>query len=519
MTTQDSIKGKAIIALQEWCQFLRSKTFRIAGVGVPIVFAAALWFMVFYMPARTTEDVNRWEYFHSELKRYNDFVSDKYAYESSDNRFVYYVDDSSSIQLGETIRHEILRRDIASFLEFVRSNSQSVWKSWFSSGTELDSVNVQFLRTHTSRFDADQFIELYSIKHAPHRSYQLATSDSAFSWFVDGWNQNFRKIGRQIPSMSFEKLVEIIDPDGEWLKSGTIGGYFRISNSDLHQNRLGFFLFNGSSDHSLAMETRTWYEKLANNVLDQQYQNSAENSSDAEGLFQDLSVVLARAPELNINLQPHETRELSSRVYLVVFLLAVLGGGCLLYFDRNLRKRKESNPTRSALIVNGRVYGMTLKVVTIAIIWFVLLFFPLFGLVGSNPRLGEGALGLFFHPRFLIHWWFFFILGVMTIGYCSQIMSVTRTGTTTFAFLVFFFVIAVNAITLPSLDVPVWYSYIPIMGLLIAVGQTSGLPGLPLYLTIVLASVVYFFLIRAFFVFAEKRGRAKGWINLSYEET
>lgn len=514
-------KNRLAFALRDWRDFLRSKTFRIGGIGIPIVAAAVLWFMVFYIPARTADDVDRWGYFQSELKRYQDDVTGKYAFEISDDRFVYFVDDSSGLGLAETIRHEVLKRDVARFIEFINANPRSEWSSWFSAGTELDLVHVRFLRTDASRFSAEKFIEYYSIEPGHDRSYELTTTDEDFSWFVDGWNRNIKKIVRQIPTMSFARHVEIIDPNEEWLQSGAIDGYFYFTEKGLSQIRQGNFLINSSVDYTFALETQTWYQILASDVLQEQYRNSSASLVMEDSESSNISIVLETASNTNIDYQPLETQELSRIVYSFAFVLAVLGGWCLLFFDRNLKRGTDSVPTHSRAVVDGRVYGMTLKAVTVAAIWFVLLFFPCFGLVGSNPDLGEGALGLFFHPLYLLHWWFFVILGTITWGYVSHFSSIGRQFEKVFPLFVCLFIMILNVLMYsnsPSEHL-LWACFLPLFGCFIATGQMIESLNPTIYLSILVVTIVYVFLVRWYFLFAEARGRAKGDLIFTYENT
>ena len=479
-----------------------------------------LWLIVLYIPARTADDVNRWEYFRSELNRYQDDLTGKYAFELSDDRFVYYVDDSSGLGLAEAVRLEVLKRDIARFLEFINANPRREWSSWFSYGTELDSVHVQFLRTDASRFSAEEFIEYYSIKPGNDRSYELITFDEHFSWFVDGWNQNLNEIVRQIPTMSFAKYVEIIDPNEEWLQSGTISGYFRFSENGVSQFGQGNFLMYKSADYTLARETQKWYNSLSNDLVREHYRdNWYFRVSVSEELADGLSIVLGAEPKMKVDYRPHETVELSRIVYSFAFVLAVLGGWCLLFFDRNLKRGTDSVPTHSRSVADGRVFGMTLKAVTVAAIWFVLLFFPCFGLVGSNPDLGEGALGLFFHPLHLLHWWLFFILGTITWGYISHYTSISRRLVALFPFFVGLFTMS-TTITMRLLSEEfTWVCFLPFFGPHAAAGQMIESLNPVLYLSIVFVSIVYLFGVRALFQFAETRGRAKGDVTFTYAYT
>lgn len=519
-TVSSQAPNRLAFALRDWEEFLRSKTFRIGGIGVPIVTAMVLWFMVFYIPARTADDVNRWEYFQSELNRYQDEVTGKYAFELSEDRFVYYVDDSSGLGLAEAIRHEVLKRDIARFIEFINANPRPKWQSWFSTGTELDSVHVQLLRTHASSFEAEQFIDYYSINQGSSRSYELTTTDENFSWFVDGWNQNFEKILRQIPTMSFARHVEIIDPNEEWQQSGTISGYFHFSENGVSEFGQGNFLMYEPADYALASQTQIWYKNLSSDVVREHYRNNWYfRVSVSEALADGLSIVLGAEPETKVDYRPHETVELSRIVYSFVFILALLGGWCLLFFDRNLKRGTDSVPTHSRSVIDGRVYGMTLKLITVAVIWFVLLFFPCFGLVGSNPDLGEGALGLFFHPLYLLNWWLFFIIGTVTWGYISHYTSITRWLVALFPFFVGLFTMSTSSTLKLLSEEHIWVCFLPFFGPHAAAGQMIESLNPLLYLSIVFVSIVYLFGVRALFQFAEARGRAKGDVIFTYSNT
>ena len=511
----EHIRKSATLAFHQWRGFLRSKTFRIGGVGVPLVIASLSWFIILYLPSTTADSTNRWNYFQSELKRYTDDVKGEYAFEQSDNRFVYYVIDGSGLNLAEAIRHEILKRDIANLITFIDEKPRTVWKSWFS-GTQSDSTHQYLLMEDASRFSTTEFIERYSIEHYAHRSYLLKSNEKAYSWFVDGWNQHHKKIARQIPEMSFAKYVEIFEPNEEWHESGVFKGYLRMHEMSVdHFGQVALYI-NDPAFYSVSTEMRDWYQSLAHDVVREQFQNSSLSENVAELPKPDLSFVIGVTPHSTKTLRTSKTQELVRRVYGYIFLLAVGGGLCLLYFDRNLMQIEKSNQTYSLSGVDGRVFGMTFKVISFVAVWFVLLISPGIGLVGSHPDLGEGALGLFFHPLFILHWWAFLVVGLIGFGYVFHVLSVTRGLATTFVLFVVFFIMAIEPILFSSLENNVGICFLPILGPSVAVGLTHGLIGSPMYLSILMVSLVNLFLIRQFCVFAEKRARKLGNVKFDY---
>lgn len=512
-----SIRVRTALALSEWRSFLRSRIFVVGGVTIPIVITVLLWFIILYLPETTADGTNRWDFLHSELKRYNDDVQGKYAFELSDDRFVYYVDDESGWNLAEAIRREILRRDIANFIEFINSNPRSGWKSWFS-GTENDRTHRESLRTDSSRLSTNEFIEQYSIEHDSHRSYLLETRDKRYSWFVDGWNQYHKEIARQIPTLSFAKYVEVIDPNEEWHDSGVFKGYIHVNDMNLESTGRGsFFIYD--PDTPAATKMRIWYQSLANVVLRERFQSSSIEENFEELSQSEFSLIIGLTTQATVKLRSSETRTLVKRVYSLVLFFAVIGGWCLLYFDRKLIKSEKLSPTYSSSVIDGRVFGVTLKVITFVAVWYILLVFPCFGLVGSNPSLGEGALGVFFHPLFILHWLLFLTFGVIGFGYVSHVASVSREVVTAITFFVILFITTYQMNFLATFENNVGICFLPIFGPFATVGLTSGLPELPMYMSIFLVTLVNLILLRLCCVFGEKRAKKIGKIKYEYAHT
>lgn len=195
---------------------------------------------------------------------------------------------------------------------------------------------------------------------------------------------------------------------------------------------------------------------------------------------------------------------------------ALIGGLCLLIFDRNLVKSENANQSITSNLIDGRVLGMTLKVGTVLGIWFVLLISSGFALVGANPSLGAGALGLFFHPLFVLHAWFFLLVGLVGFGYVFHLFSLIREFVQVFPLTVLL-CFMVMELMFVSRDFVVGMCFLPFFGPYAAVGLTSKLPEFPMYLSILLVSLLNVSLLRILCGFAEAKSQEKGEHKYAYQ--
>ena len=511
----NQIKDVAIFAVHDWRNFLRTRFFRIGGIAVPLVIAVLSWFIILYFPSSTADGTNKWEYFQSELQRYSDELKGTYAFELADDRFVFYVEDTSNLDFAEAIRQEILRRDIAVFIQFINEDPKALWSSWFS-GTDLDLTHHSLLLTDSASLTAKEFIEKYALKHDSQRSYLLATTKDTFSWFVDGWNQHYQEIAEKIPAISFAKHVEIFDANDMWQATGVFKGYFKLyESSDEPFGQTDFFI-NDPEFYLDSKETRDWYRDVANAAIHEQFQSFLIGESFDEFSPPDMSIVTGLTTHATVKIRSSETKELRKQVYLFVFMSALIGGLCLLFFDRNLVKSENAIQSITSNLIDSRVLGMTLKVGTVLGIWFVLLISSGFALIGSNPSLGAGALGLFFHPLFVLHSWLFLLVGLVGFGYVFHLFSLIKGFVQVFPLTVLLCIMA-KEMTFLSSGFVVGLCFLPFIGPYAAVGLTSELPEFPMYLSILLVSLLNLSLLRILCGFAERKSQERGELKYAYQ--
>ena len=498
---QNSINSNIMLALREWRFFLRSKAFLIAGVAVPVVLAISLVLAVVSLPKQTTDSINRWQYFQSELKRFGYEVNGTHTFERSDHRKLFYVVDDTDLKIGASIQQEILKRDLASLIDFLKNTRYNEW-TWFDEPKKTGYSSPSQLQSAISRddFTAEELISMYALEHDSTFTSRLSTSDSNHSWFVDGWNDHIGDIAESIPWMSFARFVQVNVQREEWTRSRWVTGYFELPAEFLDSFQAHFFVASpprhGFEELPHVDSTRTlrdWYlDLIATMLLDSNSQ--AEGTSQKRVYRNQFDISQERANSLsNFDELRSNTQYQSKLFYTLIIFLAFVWVWCLLFFDPNLKPRTEVDATESlSSVADGRVLGMTISLVTVALTWFVLLIVPGSLFIGMNPSLGIGALVEFFHPLFLVHCLIVLLLGLLSWGYVLHTVSLFHRIWAATLFLLLFLVVAISVEQTFRLfgEVGV-YPYLPLTGPIAMIKLTFGEPNLVAYSVALLLAILY----------------------------
>ena len=217
-------------------------------------------------------------------------------------------------------------------------------------------------------------------------------------------------------------------------------------------------------------------------------------------------------PLEDIERQYERTQWLSTFTFSSFYLLCI---GCvwgLLYFDPKLKLKEDAALYgASHRIMDGRVIGTMLKIFSVLGVWFVLLFLPIWLLLGTVPAFGAGALTQFFNPLDRIHYLIFFIIGLMTHCYIFHILSLLRRfwqSITLMLFSVNFSILSIPPQYMSSSSPYDSLCFMPFIGLPIMVKKTLGYPDPLSYMFIVLIAIGFLFGCRLF-IKSEERFRLK----------
>ena len=522
----DSIKTNVSLALREWRHFLSSKTFLIGGVAVPLVLAISLVLVVVLLPKQTADGINRWQYFQSELKRFGYEVNGTYDFERSDPPKLFYVVDNTDSKIGRAIQHEILKRDLTSLIVFLRNTPFDEWL-WFKEPKKAGESGPSQFQSAISRndFTAEELITMYALEHDSTFTSRLLTSDSDHSWFVDGWNDNIDDIAPSIPRMSFVRFVQVNVQHDEWTRSQWITGYFELPAEILDTFQAHLFVGVPSRHDSeelpyvdFTRSLRDWYLDLIATVL-YDFNSQAEGSSRHTSYRNQIDMTQDRAKAVSNFDELRKITQYQSRLfYTTIFFLAFVCVWSLLYFDPNLKPKKEVDATESmSYVVDGRVLGATISVITTVLTWLVLLLVPGSLLIGMSPSLGIGALVEFFHPLFLVHWLIVLLLGLLSWGYVLHMTSLVHRFWVSTLFLLLFLVLAISVEQSVRLFGEVGlYPYLPLTGPIAMIKLTFGEPNLVAYFVMMMLAILYAIGMKLCCAWVERRSLLTGELKHHY---
>ena len=499
------LKATLSISRCELLLFIRSRPFHFIGVVFPVCVSAALWIFIVTNGSTTSAGIDRWKYFQSELSRFADDVRGTYDFEKSDDRMLFYVVDHTNLNIDHAMQQEILRRDIARLINFLKTTPFEEWPWFENPDNGLSSSPKQLWAAVTSdNLTANELISTYSLGHDSTFSSRLATTDENHSWFVRGWNDNIEAISQAIPSMSFTRVVQVINTSTEWTKSAWVPAYIEIPSDFLVTRRANCFV--ADSWHSFIWaypntERRKplqhWFEALLD-TAEIDSSSVADHNNDDRSPRKTVAIRLELSGEDSlddISNRHQRTQWLSSFMYTSIYLLSVVSVWSLLYFDPNLKPNTQQPRFEpSSQVMDGRVFGTMLKILLVCGIWFVLLFLPGWLLLGSEPAFGVGALAKFFHPLVLLNYVIFFVLGLFTNCYIFQILSLLRHPLQSFNVILItlnFVLIAANMSNPPFQSRGLVFSFMPLIGPGTMVKHTFGYPDTSTYVVIVLVAVLF----------------------------
>ncbi|MYC26090.1 MAG: hypothetical protein F4X56_09260 [Gammaproteobacteria bacterium] len=509
------------IVRQEWVTFLRSRQFLVFGLLSPLALAAILWIFIFSNGGVTSDGIDRWKYFQSEVKRFGEDVNGTYAFEKSDDRILFYVVDQANLDIEFTLREELLRRDLTRMIDYLKQTPLEEWKWFQGSDDRMSSAEQLWTEISYGTVTAETLISTYELQHDPTFSSRLTTTNEERSWFVDGWNENVEDIARSIPTMSFSRVVHVFTANEAWVKSVWVPAFIEIPENFLETHQANCFLAQGwftfVRDYplkELRKPLQSWFEDLISSQLDDYHE-----STDLSNVDQLPRVKPAVHLELQSNdsldgvkRQYERTESLSTFIFSFIYLLCI---GCvwgLLYFDPNLKLNEDATVNEPLYtIMDGRVLGTMLKIFSVLGIWFVLLFLPIWFLLGTVPAFGAGALTKFFNPLDRIHYLIFFIIGLMTHCYVFHILSLLRQflrSITLILIAVNFTLMSTTSMFASSSSAYDFLCFMPLMGISIMVTKTFAYPEPLSYIFIVLIAIGFLFGCR-FFVKSEERFQSK----------
>lgn len=351
----------------------------------------------------------------------------------------YYVVDHSD-GLGLEIRNEVLRTDVANFLN-VLSEREPVPED------EEILADVHEATQTTALPDlVNSFMEF--LEH-PQPDLTTITRDTLAERFSIWWENNKDLIVELAPDVSFARYEEILTPNLteqeliSKLKREQILGYFIIPEGFINSNENAKFV----TENILKQDLSNWYENFATRVIqNKKFAESDISRATALWLLQRASFQTSKAVEpsrdsngsspSDVGDSTKEVTvwetvgEFAPAVYQYILWFLVFIGATVLMTNTVEEKSTKLvevllSDLDSVQLMDGKLVGSALTLLTVVGLWIFLISLPI--ILGSNvavsffPQVGEflqsGALSSIFNPLFVINFVIFFVLGFAFYGY------------------------------------------------------------------------------------------------------
>ena len=354
----------------------------------------------------------------------------------------YYVVDHSD-GLGLEIRNEILRTDVANFLN-VLSKREPV-----ADDEEILIDTHEATQTTALPDLVNSFMEF--LEH-PQPDLTTITRDTLAKRFRVWWENNKSRIVELAPNVSFARYREILTPNLteqeliSKLKREQILGYFIIPEGFVNSNENAKFV----TENILKQDLSNWYENFATRVIqNKKFAESDISRATALWLLQRASFQTSKAVEpprdsvgrtssspvaagdATKEVTVWETvGEFAPAVYQYILWFLVFIGATILMTNTVEEKSTKLvevllSDLDSVQLMDGKLVGSALTLLTVVGLWIFLISLPivLAASIGVTflPQVAEfiqsGALSSMFNPLFVVNFVIFFVLGFAFYGY------------------------------------------------------------------------------------------------------
>ena len=351
----------------------------------------------------------------------------------------YYVVDHSD-GLGLEIRNEVLRTDVANFLN-VLSEREPVPED------EEILADVHEATQTTALSDlVNSFMEF--LEH-PQPDLTTITRDTLAERFSIWWEDNKDLIVELAPDVSFARYEEILTPNLteqeliSKLKREQILGYFIIPEGFINSNENAKFV----TENILKQDLSNWYENFATRVIqNKKFAESDISRATALWLLQRASFQTSKAVEpsrdsngsspSDVGDSTKEVTvwetvgEFAPAVYQYILWFLVFIGATVLMTNTVEEKSTKLvevllSDLDSVQLMDGKLVGSALTLLTVVGLWIFLISLPivLAASIGVTflPQVAEfiqsGALSSMYNPLFIVNFVIFFVLGFAFYGY------------------------------------------------------------------------------------------------------
>ncbi|MXW06874.1 MAG: hypothetical protein F4Z87_01885 [Gammaproteobacteria bacterium] len=528
----------APIAIREWRTSVLTKVFVGLGMGYPLLLSLTLWVgVLFLLLVDLIGSVSDAPELEREIEKF-------LGANTPSRHTTYYVVDKSNTQFGDLIREEIFRRDIASAVEFISSKDytefaavrpliDSFWSSDIRTSIESLKEKIQAEEDTVDTRKVLVSILIDTMKSLMRGDSERDVDRDALD-FAYWWRANRHYLSRSLPEFSNHFFVELTKEDwsldelNDLLASKRLDGYFILPNGFPQTNSSIQFV---SSEIMVPEERRSaflltnWYESIATEILTNQVTGltvtekinralpvievgRVTNEYDRDGSY----VIKAG---FQADVYPRYLNVWIRAIWTSLFWVAMFY--CVYAMSFNLTEEKQNRVSEVLLsnmsplnLMDGKVLGNVLVILTVFGSWTVILGAPLIWMIALAPELGAHALRELFNPLYVLNWFVSLLLGLTLLGYIATALGSLYATDRVLGLVITLLMLLLGISFLTSVNpdsvIGSIVKFIPLFTPFALVSQTTFLPTLPVYLCLLVLVITFLWTIRFLLVPVFARG-------------
>ena len=544
--SRQSTNNVATIAGREWRTSVFTKVFAIVGLAYPLLISAILWLGVLGLLL-----VKLFGGF-GEIPQTMKLIEQILGANQGSVPSKYYVIDNSESKFGDTVRSEILKRDVSLVMDFLRGKTIEDYVQQLPSmnpyataevAEELVSLQDKFQeQEHTfdsnsavvstlvdAINDLQQLVDAVNVNVDDLALRSLWYSGDKFTREIEyvamWWVENSELLAQVVPNVSSRYFKELSNRDlslaelNALVVANVIEGYFILPTAFPDERAQIHFVTEELTDSKAQRTTlllKIWYEEVVQQVLASESSESLDSvtidslvpifaktvhvsdKTDADGLVENNSLETMQRPRY-LNLWVRS-------IWMTTFLITMFYSVYAMSFNTTEEKQNRiaevllSNVS-SFNLLDGKVWGNTLIILTVCLSWFVILGLPLMWMIYLAPELGSDALRELFNPIYILNWFLFLIIGLIMFGYIltalGTLFSTERVMSLVVVVLAVFFGIGLLATIDPHTTIAAVAKFIPLITPFAMVSLTTSLPSLPIYLTVLVIVIAFLWIVRS----------------------
>lgn len=516
------------IAIREWRTSVLTKVFVGLGMGYPLLLSLTLWLgVLFLLLVDMIGSVSDTPELEREIEKF-------LGANTPTRHTTYYVVDNSNTQFGDLIREEIFRRDIASAVEFISSKDytefsavrpliNSFWSSDIRASIESLKEKIQAEENSTDTRKALVSILIDTMKSLK-RGDSERDVDSDARDFAYWWRANRHYLGQSLPEFSSHFFSEVTNEDwsfeelNELLASKQLDGYFILPDGFPHTDSSILFVsseITNPEERRSALLLTNWYESIATEILTNQLTGPAKNEKANRTLpviesgrvtdeyDRDGSYLIKAGFEAVVH--PSYLNVWIRAIWISLFWVAMFY--CVYAMSFNLTEEKQNRVSEVLLsnmsplnLMDGKVLGNVLVILTVFGSWMVILGAPLIWMITLAPELGAHALRELFNPLYVLNWFVSLLLGLTLLAYFATALGSLYATDRVLGLVITLMMLLLGISFLTSVNpdsvIGSTVKFIPLFTPFALVSQTTFLPTFPVYLCLLALVITFLWTIR-----------------------